>query len=314
MSFFTNPFSYKRRRESEELELGTPDQIAPETPPTASEHLRSSSSGAEADSPSLSLSSDSSQQQDTTNKVRSRAQYFESLIRSKAQGGAAATEEEGTPCEEKDGDFSPSTRKTGFVLTNQNEDLPTTQQQRPSQTAALFGGLTAAAAADALQNLRLELTRVENERHATVEALRRKTQEVDNLQNIVRELSESRAAALSARATLAEQYVDLSRAHERVTRVADLSRAVSKENLELTKNARSIAAEASKEAAEARKEAEAAGKAESRAAEENAVLRQKVNLLERLVTLSCSSSREPVHHFSGESVCRPEFSMPMETY
>jgi DNA repair exonuclease SbcCD ATPase subunit len=201
-------------------------------------------------------------------------------------------------------------------LTNGNEDVPTTQQQqeRPSQTAALFGGLTAAAAADALQNLRLELTRVENERRSTQEALRRKTQEVDNLQSIVRQLSESRATALSARATLAEKYVDLSRAHERVSRVADLSHAVSKENLELTRNARSVAAEASKEAAEAKKEAEAAAKAEDKAAEENAILRQKVNLLERLVTSSGGSGTESLHHFSGKSVCIPEFTLPIETY
>jgi len=305
MSFFSNPFSSKRRRESEELELGTADQIAPETPPTASEILHSSPSRAEADSPPISLSSNSSQQQENTNKVRARAEYFESLIRSKAQEGC-------TNCL-KDGVSSSSTRKTGFILTNENDDFQGSQQQHPSQTAALFGGLTAAAAADALQNLRLELTRVENERLATVEALRRKAQEADNLQSIVRQLSESRAAALTARATLAEKYVDLSRAHERVSRVADLSRAVSKENLELTKNARSIAAEASKEAAQAKKEADAAVKAEDRAAEENSILRQKVILLERLVTLS-GNSGESSHHFSGKSVCTPEFKLPMETY
>jgi hypothetical protein len=295
MSFFSNPFSYKRRRGAE-LEIGTPDQISPETPPTASNVLQTrrqeKPSPSLTDSPPSSLSPSPSQQT-TTIQVRDRAQYFESLIRSKA-GGRATKEEEGG----KDG-------LSARILPS----------KCPPQSAALFGGLTAAAAADALQNLRLELNRVENEKLATVEALRRKTQEAENLQNIVRELSESRAAALTARATLAEQYVDLSRAHERVTRVADLSRAVSKENLELTRTARSIAAGASKEAEDARREAAAAGKAEMRAAEENAILRQKVNLLERIVSLnSTRGGGSGQLHFSGEAGCQQEFTLPIETY
>lgn len=319
MSFFSNPFSSKRRREAHELELGTPEDIAPETPPTASQHHRllknQASSFSSADSsPASPLLSGSAQ--DTAIKVRDRAQYFESLIRSKA------TEESDEPGRENDGGSlalknhpsSPSNRKTtGFTLNDNNEDLQQTfhhqqHQQRPQ--GALFGGLTAAAAADALQNLRLELTRVENERVAAVEALRRKTQEVDNLHSIVRELTESRAAALSARATLAEQFVDLRRAHERVARVADLSRTVSKENLELTKAARGVAAEAAKEAADAKREAAAAGKAESRAAEENAVLRQKINLLERRAWHEEKHGYQPL-----ESVCRREFMHTIvETY
>ena len=108
------------------------------------------------------------------------------------------------------------------------------------------------------------------------------TQEVENLTSVVRELSESRAAALIARASLAERYLDLQRDHARVARVADLSRTVSKENLQLTRTARGAAAVAEKEAIDAKREAEAAAGAELRAAEENARLREKVSLLERL--------------------------------
>jgi hypothetical protein len=294
MSFFSNPFSSKRRRETqelEELELGTPGESAPETPPTDSgfgrqprQHPSPSSS---SDSPSSLLSSNASQQE-TTIKVSARAQYFESLIRSKAPENDASS---------NTADLIPSLKKS--------------PRQHNNGCAELFGGLTAAAAADAFQNLRLELTRVERERLATVEALRRKTQEAENLQNIVRELTESRAAALSAKQNLAEQYVDLSRAHERVIRIAHLSREVSKENLELTKNARSIAAEMSKGAAEAKREAEMAVKAENKASQENAVLRQKVNVLEQIA--ACGGGLY-THFSGGERGCRPEFTLPIETY
>jgi len=131
------------------------------------------------------------------------------------------------------------------------------------------------------------------------------TQEVENLTTVIRELSESRAAALSARASLAERYHDLHREHARVARVADLSRTVSKENLELTRAARSAAALAEREAFESRREAIAAGRAERLAADENARLREQLGLLERL------GLEERV-----ESICSREFksSRVCETY
>ena len=182
-----------------------------------------------------------------------------------------------------------------------------------SSRTGLVGGLTAAAAADALHNLRIELDRVDTQRRAAIEALRKKEHEVENLKDVVRHLSESRSAALTARTMLAEQYCDLQRAHARVSRVADLSRAVSKENLELTKSARGIAAEASRVAVEACREAAAAGVAEHRACTENVRLREKVSNLSRL-TLE-EQNGGGVSGGSG-SACKQEFvgARVIETY
>lgn len=284
MTFLINPFASKRRRGAEEeVDVGSPEKgnLGPDTPPTAGEHLLGSALPTPSpEEPTLSASTE-----DRTFKARSRAKYFESLIRSSAEG--SSLERVSTP---------PLDDRTGDRSHN---------HERVEQRPLALGGLTVAAAADALESLRLELTRVESERRAAVEALRRQTQEAENLKEVVKSLTESRASAIHSRSTIAEQYVDLQRAHERVSRVADLSRIVSKENLELTKAARGVAAEATRQAHDAKKEASAATKAEKRAVKENSRLREKVGYLERMQLDE-----------QTESACRREFmsSRVLETY
>lgn len=273
---FFNPFSSKRRREADEAitELaatGDATSLAPDTPPSSGAHLPASPATAATLGRASAPAAAPATLGDSTIKVRARAEYFEDLIRARTSGGGGAA--------------------------------------APGPQPALVGGLTAAAAADALATLRSELARVEGEKAAALAAARRAAAEVEALRGVVRQLSESRAAALTARATLAEHCSDLQRAHERVTRVADLSRAVSKENLELTRNARGAAAAAAKEAAEARREAAAAGAAEVRAAVENEALRRRLGQLERV-----SEGHVPDAH--GSSACRREFTAAkvIETY
>lgn len=261
MTFFTNPF--KRQREAaEEVELGaTPDALGPPTPPAHGATLGTLS--AAATQPKEPVNTASTVAPDLSAKVRAKAAYFESMIKEARAHGSCAPSSSGSS-EAGDSDYLDAT-----------EQWRTTTQARRMTTPA-------AAAEQEIESLRAQLAVAELGRKRALEALHRKTQEVSNLTAVVRELSESRAVALSARATLAEKYLDLQREHARTARVADLSRTVSKENLELTRTARTAAALAAKEAAEARKEAEAAARAEFVAAGENAMLRQKVSLLERL--------------------------------
>ena len=304
MTFLINPFASKRRNIPEEVDVGSPDgcHLAPDTPPNAGEHLL----GAALPTPPQDETPTSASPEDRTFKARSRAKYFESLIRSRTSNTSSA----GSPVKQLSSNDMASLER---VSTPPLEDhaaqpaghIPSSDRLEHPQRPLALGGLTAAAAADALENLRLELSRVESERRAAVEALRRRTQEVENLQTVVKELSESRSSAIHSRCTIAEQYVDLQRAHERVSRVADLSRIVSKENLELTKAARGIAQEATRKANDAQREASAATKAERRASKENSRLRDKVGYLERM---------DLDEH--TESVCKREFvgARVMETY
>lgn len=50
--------------------------------------------------------------------------------------------------------------------------------------------------------------------------------EADNLQRVVRELSEGRAKVAVQRAMLADKYADLQQEYHRMLRIADLSRTV----------------------------------------------------------------------------------------
>lgn len=295
-SFFVNPF--KRRRAGEEQELGAGSSaFTPDTPPneevlrTASKTLqRKSADCLKAVDGNVSCTA-------STVDVRSRAEYFESLIRTRHErmlGNAAFPKfgQRATVSSAYDACASASaSTKTKFCA---------------EFSTLSIGGLTAAAAADALSQLRLELERVERERDQALGALKRRTQEVENLREVVQQLTKSRSSALGARAALAERFCDLRREHDRVARIADLSREASKENVERAQIARSAAAEAVKEAANARKEAAVAVSAEHKAAAENAALREKISLLERRI----SSKDETT------SACRQEYTAArcLETY
>ncbi len=57
------------------------------------------------------------------------------------------------------------------------------------------------------------------------------TQECENLTNVVRELSTSRCKLVAARTVLGEALADMQHEHNRMARVTELSRTVSRENL-----------------------------------------------------------------------------------
>lgn len=292
-SFFVNPF--KRRRGGEEVELGAgPSGFTPDTPPNE-ETLRTASTigptsleGKPADS--LKSGRDGITNASTVD-VRSRAQYFESLIRTR---------------QEKVMGSYPGISKGQRLPHVVASDMSASTRIGAEFSALSIGGLTAAAAADALSQLRLELERVEHERDQALNTLKKRNQEVENLTAVVQQLTKSRSSALSARAILAEKFCDLRREHDRVARIADLSREASKENVERAHTARSAAAVAVKEAADARREAAVAISAEHRAAAENAALREKISLLERRISSKDETS----------SACRREYTAArcLETY
>ena len=293
-SFFVNPF--KRRRGGEEVELGAGSSgFTPDTPPneetlrTAATIRSTSLEGKPADC--LKSGRDAVTNASTVD-VRSRAQYFESLIRTRQEKVMM-------------GGFQGVAKGQRLPLVVAS-DMSASTRIGAEFSALSIGGLTAAAAADALSQLRLELERVEHERDQALSTLKKRNQEVENLTAVVQQLTKSRSSALSARAILAEKFCDLRREHDRVARIADLSREASKENVERAQTARSAAAVAVKEAADARREAAVAVSAEHRAAAENAALREKISLLERRISSKDETS----------SACRREYTAArcLETY
>jgi len=76
-------------------------------------------------------------------------------------------------------------------------------------------------------------------------------QECESLARVVRELTESRAKLVGGRAALAERVAALQHEFLRVVRIADLSRAASKDNLEKASRAGRLAKQARRPAASA---------------------------------------------------------------
>lgn len=113
-------------------------------------------------------------------------------------------------------------------------------------------------------------------------SLARRETECENLMRIVRELTESRGKAVSARAALSERYADLQGEYARSVRVAELSRAVSRKHMEITARERESLREARTELRVLRASTSRLAAQADRAAEENAMLRQRLSVLERL--------------------------------
>ncbi len=80
---------------------------------------------------------------------------------------------------------------------------------------------------------------------------RAQAQECESLARVVRELTESRAKLVGGRAALAERVAALQHEFLRVVRIADLSRAASKDNLEKASRAGRLAKQARRPAASA---------------------------------------------------------------
>ncbi|KAL4425862.1 hypothetical protein ABPG75_009878 [Micractinium tetrahymenae] len=122
----------------------------------------------------------------------------------------------------------------------------------------------------------------ERQRQAAVDAYHRRTSECENLMRVVRELADSRSKAVSQRASLAERYNDLQQEYHRMLRIADLSRTVSKENMAKTSRTRSELRRVQLELHATRSHAQHLTEKHKKVRVENALLKEKVTLLERL--------------------------------
>ncbi|PSC73855.1 putative beta-1,3-galactosyltransferase 16 isoform X1 isoform B [Micractinium conductrix] len=133
-----------------------------------------------------------------------------------------------------------------------------------------------------IEKLQAALDLKERQRKAAADAYARRAAEVSNLQQVVRELSESRAKAVGGRASLVERYQELQREYHRCVRVADLSRTVSKENMANTSRTRTELRRVQLELHATKRDAQHLSEKHLKARVENALLKEKVTLLERL--------------------------------
>jgi hypothetical protein len=99
---------------------------------------------------------------------------------------------------------------------------------------------------------------------------------------VVQELSESRKQAVMKAASLSERYSELQAEYHRSLRIADLSRSVSKENMAKTSRTRTELRRVQLELHATKSHASRMSEKEKKARLENALLKEKVTLLERL--------------------------------
>eukprot|EP00882_Tetradesmus_deserticola_P006617 GHRQ01006968.1.p1 GENE.GHRQ01006968.1~~GHRQ01006968.1.p1 ORF type:complete len:248 (+),score=81.55 GHRQ01006968.1:207-950(+) len=113
-------------------------------------------------------------------------------------------------------------------------------------------------------------------------AFTKKEQECEHLRQIIKELSQSRSKAHKTKVELEEQFAGLQKEYYRVLKVSELARTVSQQSVSRAASLRSELATAQDHARRARRRAAAADKFCKELREENAALKQKVLLLERL--------------------------------
>lgn len=133
-----------------------------------------------------------------------------------------------------------------------------------------------------IRRLQEQLAASEAARKATAASLARKAKECDNVTRVVKELAEGRSKTVAARAAMQDKYGELQCEYARTLRVADLSRAASKENVARTGRALRTMRQSQAELAAARKHAAAMTERARKARVENAMLKEKVAVLERL--------------------------------
>lgn len=152
------------------------------------------------------------------------------------------------------------------------------EQPTPSSSSK-YGSI--AEMEDLIERLQEALELKEGQHKAAVDAFRRRSAECENLQTVVRELSESRSKAACQRAVLAEKYGELQSEYHRMLRIADLSRTVSKENLATTSRTRSELRRVQSELHATKNHALSLNEKHKKVRVENALLKEKVGLLER---------------------------------
>ncbi|KAI7842292.1 hypothetical protein COHA_003933 [Chlorella ohadii] len=179
------------------------------------------------------------------------------------------------------GATSSSGGSSGYSEVHMVLRLPRAAAPQHAQPAA--GQYGTAEEMDALiEQLRGELSLKEQQRQAAVEAYMRRTREAANLQRVVQELSESRKQAVMKAASLSERYSELQAEYHRSLRIADLSRCVSKENMAKTSRTRTELRRVQLELHATKSHASRMSEKEKKARLENALLKEKVTLLERL--------------------------------
>lgn len=146
----------------------------------------------------------------------------------------------------------------------------------------------------------------ERQRQAALRALNAKTQEAEDLLCVVRELTESRNKLTSFRAIQGERLADLQHEYMRVSRVADLSCALSRENIAKAGQLTQRLNQVEEELARQKLINQQTKDRYARLKMDNMDLREKICLLERL----------DMYTFRRESACMVEFQQMhlKETY
>eukprot|EP00884_Botryococcus_braunii_P000408 jgi/Botrbrau1/10368/Bobra.146_2s0007.1 len=150
-------------------------------------------------------------------------------------------------------------------------------------------------------SLRSELAALQRDQERTNIALQAKTNECESLLQVVRELTESRCKLVNARVGLMELAADLEQENTRLSRITDLSRTISRENLDKANAAYCYAEKAKDEAYKQRQVAAALRCANSQLEQEKQALLKR---LESLSALQAANSSEN----TGPSACMLAFT------
>lgn len=231
--------------------------------------------------------------------VRTKAAYFEALIHSNTTAHIVCSADGAQHCHNfgcppgaddegdeaaVDGwlqDAGAASSSAGYSEVHMILRMP--RAAPPQQVQPAAGPYGTAEEMEALiEQLRGELSLKEQQRQAAVEAYMRRTREVSNLQRVVQELTESRKQAVMKAASLSERYSELQAEYHRSLRIADLSRSVSKENMAKTSRTRTELRRVQLELHTTKSHASRMSEKEKKARLENALLKEKVTLLERL--------------------------------
>ncbi|CAL8464938.1 g4473 [Coccomyxa elongata] len=133
-----------------------------------------------------------------------------------------------------------------------------------------------------IDKLKVELAEKEVQRKYSADAAKRKAQECENLMRVVRELTESRSKLVAGKCVMAEKFAELQQEYMKVLRIADLSRTASRNNLVKADRATNLVKQVEDDLARQKRQLSALKERNCRLKLENAELRDKAALLERL--------------------------------
>jgi chromosome segregation ATPase len=122
-------------------------------------------------------------------------------------------------------------------------------------------------------------------------AYNKKERECEHLRQIIKELSQSRSKAHKTKVELEEQFAGLQKEYYRVLKVADLARTVSQQSVSRASNLKQELSTAQDQLRRSRRRTAAAEKQAKELRDENAALKQKLLLMEKIALSSdCRTS------------------------